>query len=134
MSMCRLQSLLVRIRRAPDVMNEYHQQILENITTDYVEEADMSYSGTQTYLPHHPVVHEKSTTKVRPVFDGSARTKSAPSINEVLYTGPNITPDLLSVLLRFRIPKVTWIADIKKSVPSSTIDTSGLTGNPLSMG
>jgi len=116
-------------------MNEYHQQILENITTDYVEEADMSYSDNQTYLPHHPVVRpKKSTTKVRPVFDGSARTKSARSINEVLYTGPNITPDLLSVLLRFRIPKVTWIVDIKKSVPSSTIDASGLTGNPLSMG
>jgi len=116
MSSGRLQSLLNRLRRTPDLMEQYHQQIMENVQAGYVEEADMSYNGPQTYLPHHPVVRpEKMTTKVRPVFDGSAKTKFSPSINEMLYTGPNITPELLSVLLRFRIPKVAWIADIKKA-------------------
>jgi hypothetical protein len=49
------------------------------------------------------------------VFDGAAKTKYGPSLNDVLETGPNLNPDLLSVLLRFRLHKIAWIADIEKA-------------------
>ena len=42
MSSGRLQSLLCRLRRTPDIMEQYHQQIMENIEAGYVEEAHMS--------------------------------------------------------------------------------------------
>jgi len=36
------------------------------------------------YLPHRPVVKESGTTKVRPVFDASARERGQPSLNQCL--------------------------------------------------
>jgi hypothetical protein len=58
---------------------------------------------------------DKSTTKIRPVFDGAAKTKFGPSLNDLLETGPNLNPDLLSVLIRFRKYEIAWIADIEKA-------------------
>ena len=49
------------------------------------------------------------------MFDGAAKTKDGPSLNEVLETGPNLNPDLLSVLLRFRMNRIGWTADIEKA-------------------
>ena len=40
------------------------------------------------YLPYHAVVRQdKSTTKLRIVYDASAKA-DGPSLNECLYTGP----------------------------------------------
>ncbi|XP_035232550.1 uncharacterized protein LOC118204328 [Stegodyphus dumicola] len=39
------------------------------------------------YLPHHHVVKENSVTKIRPVFDASAKQKGAPSLNDCLGKG-----------------------------------------------
>jgi len=36
-------------------------------------------------------------------------------LNDVLETGPNLNPDLLSVLMRFRMNRIAWIADIEKA-------------------
>ncbi|XP_032797580.2 uncharacterized protein LOC116934059 [Daphnia magna] len=73
------------------------------------------YDGYHTYLPHHPVYRkDKSTTKIRPVFDGAATSKHGPSLNDVLETEPNLNPDLLSVLMRFRTNRIAWVADIEK--------------------
>ncbi|XP_067215149.1 uncharacterized protein [Linepithema humile] len=67
------------------------------------------------YLPHHAVRKEDSTTtKVRVVFDGSAKTTSGLSINDVQYVGPVVQDDLFSILLRFRKHKFVISADIKQ--------------------
>ena len=44
------------------------------------------------YIPHHPVITPaKDTTKVRIVYDASAKTKKEnKSLNECLYRGPVI--------------------------------------------
>ena len=43
------------------------------------------------YLPHHGVVKSTSTTtKLRVVFDGSAKSSSGISLNEKLMIGPRI--------------------------------------------
>ena len=56
------------------------------------------------YLPHHGVVrHGKQTTKLRVVYNGSAKTKMDPlSLNDCLKTGPNMIPRLFDVLVKFR--------------------------------
>ncbi|GBO06908.1 hypothetical protein AVEN_116722-1 [Araneus ventricosus] len=44
-----------------------------------IEEVDSS--EPEHYSPHRPGFRENSKTKVRPVFDGSARDTNSPSIN-----------------------------------------------------
>ena len=54
------------------------------------------------YLPHHPVFKPDSiTTKIRPVFDGLCKINRYPSLNDCLYKGPNLTEEILSILMRF---------------------------------
>ena len=58
--------------------------------------------------------HDKDTTKVRIVYDASARIKG-PSLNECLHTGPKFNQNILEILLRFRSYPVAWIVDIEKA-------------------
>ncbi|XP_055644163.1 uncharacterized protein LOC129780182 [Toxorhynchites rutilus septentrionalis] len=67
------------------------------------------------YLPHHPVVKESSTTtKVRGVFDASAKTSSGYSLNDAFLVGPVIQDELYAIVLRFRKYRVVLLADIEK--------------------
>lgn len=67
------------------------------------------------YLPHHCVFNSSSTTtKMRVVFDGSAKTSSGLSLNDVLKVGPCVQDDLFSILVRFRQYDVVITADIAK--------------------
>ena len=68
------------------------------------------------YLPHHPVVTpSKSTTKLRIVYDASTKAKKGDkSLNECLYRGPVLLPDLCGVLLHFRVQSIVLLADIEK--------------------
>ena len=67
------------------------------------------------YLPHHAVVKSSSlTTKVRVVFDGSAKTSSGISLNDTLLVGPTIQEDLFSIITRFRCFRYALTADIEQ--------------------
>ena len=56
------------------------------------------------YLPIHVVRKESSTTtKIRAVFDASAKTSSGLSLNDTLLIGPTVHSPLIDVLLRFRL-------------------------------
>nr|XP_042896604.1 uncharacterized protein LOC122269090 [Parasteatoda tepidariorum] len=67
------------------------------------------------YLPHHFVIKEDSnTTKLRVVFDASAKDSSGNSLNNALHAGPRLQPELFSLLLKFRTFKVAFTADIEK--------------------
>ena len=67
------------------------------------------------FLPHHEVTKESSaTTKLRVVFDASAKTSNGLSLNDILTVGPTIQDDIVSHLLRFRTYKYVISADIEK--------------------
>ena len=67
------------------------------------------------YLPHHAVFKESSTTtKLRVVFDGSAKSSNGISLNETLMVGPTLQPNLFDLLIRFRLFKFGLTADIEK--------------------
>ncbi|XP_033218088.1 uncharacterized protein LOC117173557 [Belonocnema kinseyi] len=67
------------------------------------------------YLPHHAVLRpESTTTKLRVVFDGSAKSTSGQSLNDILLIGPTVQQDLLSLVLRFRLHRIGITADIEK--------------------
>ena len=62
-----------------DHYNNVFMEWCENDEIKLVPENDLNFSSH--YLPHRPVVKEESTTKIRPVFDASAREKSFPAVN-----------------------------------------------------
>ncbi|CAG7826059.1 unnamed protein product [Allacma fusca] len=67
------------------------------------------------YLPHHAVLKEASTsTKVRVVFDGSAKSTSGYSLNNCMMVGPVVQSDLFTILIRFRRWRIALTADIIK--------------------
>ena len=71
--------------------------------------------GKVHYMPHHAVVrHDKDTTKVRVVHDGSARS-DGPSLNDCLHAGPKFHQRIFDILLRFRLHRVAITADIEKA-------------------
>ncbi|GBO02494.1 hypothetical protein AVEN_70403-1 [Araneus ventricosus] len=56
-----------------------------------------------------------STTKIRPVFDASAKQKNGSSLNSCLEKGPNLVELIPCILNRFRLGTFGEIADIKKT-------------------
>ncbi|XP_058827829.1 uncharacterized protein LOC131687754 [Topomyia yanbarensis] len=117
MALRRFLLLEKRLARNPELKNEYHKFMEEYLSLGHmqrVREDDGQYSQAY-YLPHHPVVKEVSTmTKVRVVFDASAKTSTGSSLNEALLVGPVVQDDLLLTILRFRIFPVALVSDIAK--------------------
>ena len=67
------------------------------------------------YLPHNSIIKNlSSATKLRVVFDASAKSTSGVSLNEILMVGPTIQDDIFSLLIRFRCHNYVLIADIEK--------------------
>ncbi|XP_030763068.1 uncharacterized protein LOC115887734 [Sitophilus oryzae] len=96
---------------------------------EYLELGHMQLSKSNSeqgyFLPHHGVFKEQNqTTKLRVVFDASARTDSGLSLNELQCVGPTIQDDLVSILLRFRQYQVVVCADIIKMYRQILIDPS----------
>ncbi|XP_064622592.1 uncharacterized protein LOC135484832 [Lineus longissimus] len=113
----RLEGLERRLQRDPDLGKAYQEQIQELVDKGRAEKVEELEKQAQAiwYLPHHPVVRmDKSTTKVRVVFDGSAKGPEGVSLNDTLLSGPALQPDPLAILLRFRKHKVALVADIEK--------------------
>ena len=74
----RLTSLLKRLSLRPEIAKHYNdvQQLKEGII-EPVEQSANSGVGKVHYLPHHEVIRvDKETTKLRVVYDASARAKT----------------------------------------------------------
>ena len=112
----RLSSLMKRLDKQPDVLAEYDRIMKEQLASNIIEPVDEKEKKEVHYLPHHPVVRESAeTTKVRIVYDASAKAKKDDkSLNDCLHIGPSMTPLLYDVLLRMRAHPVILIADIEK--------------------
>lgn len=65
------------------------------------------------FLPIFAVYHPKQTGKIRAVFDSSAKFNGC-SLNDILLTGPDMTNNLVGVLLKFRKEKVPITTDIEQ--------------------
>ena len=67
------------------------------------------------YLPGHAVFREESvTTKTRIVFNASATSDTGKSLNQCLFQGQCLLPDLVKVIIRFRLMLIGFALDISK--------------------
>ena len=116
------QSLIRRGRYGPfqKVMEEYialgHAvQVNGNQPhPQHLQSASASTSHSY-FMPVHSVAKEtSSTTKVRAVFDASAKTTSHASLNDLLAVGPTLHPTIDKILLRFRQYPVAISSDVAK--------------------
>ena len=110
----RLASLERKLRKDEGLHVEYSKcirQLVEKGYAEKIEEDDQPQAGRTWYLPHHAVKHPKKG-KVRVVFDAAANYKGV-SLNTQLVQGPDLTNNLLGVLLRFRERKTAIVADIE---------------------
>ncbi|XP_069109740.1 uncharacterized protein [Argopecten irradians] len=65
------------------------------------------------YLPLFGVYHPKKPDKIRGFFDSSAKHEGL-SLNQVLMKGPDLTNNLLGVLLRFRKEDIAISCDVEQ--------------------
>ena len=101
-------------------MIEYDKIMKQYINDGIVEpvrSTTTSYDlGSVHYLPHQAVVRQdRDTTKVRIVLDASANVDNEPSLNDVFYSGPCMLPLLHDILIRFRIGKISIVADVQQA-------------------
>ena len=115
--MNRLRKLKERLDKTPHLLNEYDKIFDEYLKLGIIEEVQtQGDTGQVVYLPHKEVVKEdRSTTKLRIVFDASAKYKDTMSLNDVLYKGPCLNADIYSLLLKFRVHPIVLTADIEKA-------------------
>ena len=127
-SVNRLRHLQSKLLRDPDLLAEYHHIIQDQLKRGIIEQVNASvprheiYSSNEEgepihYLPHHAIIRrERFTTKIRIVYDGSAKLSDAElSLNDCLQTGPNLIPKLFDMLVQFRSHPVAITADIEKA-------------------
>ena len=112
----RLQGLLKRLRQHPDVRTEYHAIMQEQLRQGIIEKVQPCQTGDRIhYLPHHAVIRkDKQTTKLRIVYDASARDKGL-SLNDCLFSGPKFNQCILDILIRFRTYRIAFVADVEKA-------------------
>ena len=66
---------------------------------EVVTDNDSSKLAKVHYLPHHPIIRkDKQTTKMRIVYDASARC-NGPSLNDCLHAGPAFGQNVLDIIL-----------------------------------
>ncbi|GFW36936.1 DUF1758 domain-containing protein [Trichonephila clavipes] len=93
------------------------ENIIESVTNELKEDK------TIFYLPHTAVIREdKTTSKLRIVFDASSHAKGQLSLNDCLHIGPNLNPDIFLLLVKFRENRVAFTADIKQAFLQIQLD------------
>ena len=114
----RLRSLVSRMQKQPGMMLKYDTIIQDQLEKGIIEKVNrFKVDGMKHYIPHHVVITpQKATTKLRIVYDASARSKFGnKSLNECLYRGPVLLQNLCGILLRFRLYKIGIVSDIEKA-------------------
>ena len=118
MAQKRLKGLNSRLQGNPNILEEYDSIIKDQEEKGIIEQVTFSKDievGKTHYLSHHPVIRQdKDTTKVRIIYNASAKNSSGTSLNSCLYPGPCLLKTVAEILARFRLYPIALRADIEK--------------------
>ena len=108
----RTDNLLKLLRKQPEFLKEYDRIISDYIVEGILEEVPVDFiTDSAHYLPHRAVVKEdRESTKIRNVFDASAKYKNELSLNEVLDPSTCLLPHIFDILR-----KIVMVSDIKQA-------------------
>lgn len=116
MALGRLTNLIKRLNSRD--IETYDTVLKEQLHKGIIEKVkDLSLSNEHPihYLPHHCVLRDDKSTKLRIVYDASAKTNGNNSLNECLYRGPLMLEELTALIIRFREHKIGIVADVEKA-------------------
>ncbi|XP_060878440.1 uncharacterized protein LOC132950858 [Metopolophium dirhodum] len=112
MAISRFYNLECKLVKEPLVYDQYRLFMLE-----YEKHGHMRIATTpgKYYVPHHAVVKRNGQKlKLRVVFDGSAKSSSGKSLNDLLHVGPKLQTDITDLLHRSRFNQYIFTANICK--------------------
>ncbi|XP_059086914.1 uncharacterized protein LOC131883456 [Tigriopus californicus] len=109
--------IVKKMKRNEELQKDYFRFMGELFEQGYAREVtqeklDQTRTGRCHYIPHHAVYHNQKKS-IRVVYNCANKIENR-SINDELLTGPDLTNQLVGVLLRFRKDKVAFTADIEK--------------------
>ena len=101
------------------MLSQYREVFEQQESEGIIERIAVDPKDFKNYvwIPHRPVFKSdaQTTTKIRPVYNCSLKTKGGNSLNEASYPGVNLMSDMLELLLMFRTNKYAMLADIRKA-------------------
>jgi len=105
-----------RLQRKPELLREYNSFLSEYRDLNHMRVFGKHERDEKVnYISHLPVIRESSqTTKLRVVFNASMRSANGCTLNDCLYVGPKLQNDLTALLLRWRMFRFVYTADIAK--------------------
>ena len=118
MSKSRLFSLFRKLKENPELLRQYNDVFEQQLAEGIIEKVGIdNYKDSNAhFLCHFGVVrNDRQTTKLRVVFDGSAKSDTSLSLNDRLDSGVNHMPLLFDTIVRFQMHPVVLIADIEKA-------------------
>ncbi|XP_039309935.1 uncharacterized protein LOC120358750 [Solenopsis invicta] len=119
-----LRALHRRLSVRPELKIEYSHFLCDYESLNHMHRVTEANDSSQTvYIPHHAVIRDGSaTTHLRVVFNASCQTSNATSLNDHLLAGPKLQADLSAVILRWRLFRYVYAADITKMYRQIQID------------
>ncbi|GFT12006.1 uncharacterized protein TNCV_726091 [Trichonephila clavipes] len=112
----RLNALWTRLIRDPQYLKLYRDFIHEYDQLGHMKEVVAEHDNSEVayYMPHHGVLRpEKSTTKLRVVFNATNPTSNGLSLNSIQYNGGLVQNDLFTIMIKFREHPYAFTADVK---------------------
>ncbi|XP_011699434.1 PREDICTED: uncharacterized protein LOC105456816 [Wasmannia auropunctata] len=113
----RMHALEGRFERQPEIKQDYvnfmeQYKLLGHMSL--IQDIEPINAGDIYYLPHHPVIKSNAlTSKLRVVFDASARSELGTSLNHKLLIGAVLQDTLFELLLKFRLHQYVITGDLE---------------------
>ena len=115
----RLWKLKERLDKKPEYLKQYNDIIQDQLNKGVVGVVDEEPNSEECFeygimhLPHQEVTREnKSSTKLRTVYDANAKGKNGVTLNDCLYKGSYMSLMLYDLFLKFQTHPIAITADI----------------------
>lgn len=112
----RLYSLKRRMKRQPQLQQDYFAFMDDYVKLGYMSLKKLEDTNKQTkmyFLPYQALIRpDHLTTKIRIVFDASAKAFIGASLNDRFLAVPNLQKELLDILIRFHTHEFVLTVDI----------------------
>jgi hypothetical protein len=111
----RFRHLEWRLSKNDEIRTKYKEFMQDYLDSNHMEivPVQQRYTPFHYYIPHHYILRPDSqTTKLRVVFDASAKSSTGISLNDCLHTGPKMQADLSHILMQSRVHRIVFTADI----------------------